>query len=158
MKYLPLSLVVLAGLGIIAGFIVLHSLFAPGDLIILLNGLLVGSMSAIAVAYHELIWYAIKGEGVYNRVRQMTLGFALMWIVFGIGLGTSIYIRVADLPATAYTSVAFARYLAIVAAILQVTAPDFGLGLFHGRDRKVLTASIGIGLVVAVVTILLQGA
>jgi hypothetical protein len=40
--------------------------------------------------------------------------------------------------------------------MLQVTAPDFGLGLFHGRDRRVLWASVTIGLLVAIVTITLQ--
>jgi hypothetical protein len=156
MKHLALSRVVLASFGLAALFFVLFYSLRPDNLIILLNSVFIGSMVSVVVAYHELIWQAIRGDGVYDRIRQMTLGFALTWVVIVIGASTSIYIRLADLPATAYTSVAIMRYLSIIAALLQVTAPDFGLGLFHGRDRKILTASLGFGLITAMVFIVLQ--
>lgn len=157
MSNLKISRVVIASIVIIAGFIILYNIFTPANLIILLNGLFVGSLVSIAIAYHELVWMAIRGDGIYDRIRQMTLGFAVQWLVIIIGASTSIYIRMADLPTTTFTMVALSRYLAIVAAILQVTAPDFGLGLFHGRDRKVLTASVITGLIVSFAVIVAQG-
>jgi hypothetical protein len=48
------------------------------------------------------------------------------------------------------------RYLCILAAILQITAPDFGLGLFHGRDRKTQWLGFVLGLTTAVGTIIFQ--
>lgn len=144
------------GASLVALFFVLKWTFSPADLIILLNSLFVGSMVSIAVAYHELVWQAIRGDGIYDRIRQMTLGFALCWLAIILGVITSIYVKIADIPNPPYTTVAMARYVAIIAAMLQVTAPDFGLGLFHGRDRKVMTASIGFGLITAFVLIMAQ--
>lgn len=134
----------------------LVTLVPAATLIIVLNGVFVGCMVAITVAYHRLIWFALLGVGDYNRVRQMTLGFAIAWAAIGVGAINSIYLRSigADIPATALT--AATRYLAIIAAVLQVTAPDFGLGLFHGRDRRVLWSGALLGSVAAIFTIVLQ--
>jgi hypothetical protein len=128
----------------------------PVPLIVGLNGLFVGCMVAVMVAYHRLIAGAWFGIGEYNRVRQMTLGFAVLWVAIFVGAANSIYLRSAgvDVPTTPLT--AATRYLAVIAAVLQVTAPDFGLGLFHGRDRRVLWAAGLSGLVSAVATIFLQ--
>lgn len=137
-------------------FFALRIIFPPVELIIFLNGIFAGSIVAILVAYYKLIWYALLGIGEYNRVRQMTIGFVVCWCAICVGASNSIYLRSmgADIPMTDLT--AAARYLSIIAAMLQVTAPDFGLGLFHGRDRRVLWASVTIGLLVAIVTITLQ--
>lgn len=156
MKSLTPSNVLVAGLGLASLFLFLIYAIPADHLIILLNSVFVGSMVSVAVAYHELIWQALAGDGIYDRIRQMTLGFALCWLVIVIGAATSIYIRLADLPAATYTSVAAMRYISIIAALLQVTAPDFGLGLFHGRDRKVLISSLGLGLLTAAVLSVLQ--
>lgn len=125
-------------------------------LIIVLNGLFAGSMVAIAVAYHRLIIGAALGLGEYNRVRQMTMGFAVAWIAICLSSVTSIYARSEGAPLTAPALTAAVRYLCIIAAVLQVTAPDFGLGLFHGRDRKTLWTGFLLGLVTAVATIAFQ--
>jgi hypothetical protein len=122
-------------------------------LLVLLNGVLAGCMAAIIVAYGKLMWNALTGVHGYDRVRQMTLGFFLCWTCVATSLLASIYVRAADIPAPALLIVCVGRFLAITAAVLQVTAPDFGLGLFHGRDRKVLTASVIIGLLVAVAVV-----
>ena len=39
---------------------------------------------------------------------------------------------------------------------MQITAPDFGLGLFHGRDRRVLWTAASLGLITALVTVYIQ--
>ncbi|SDP92609.1 hypothetical protein SAMN05428967_4486 [Phyllobacterium sp. YR620] len=137
-------------------FFVLRSVFPPVQFIIFLNGIFAGSIVAILVAYHKLIWYAVLGVGEYNRVRQMTIGFAICWVAICVGASNSIYLRStgAEIPMTDLT--AAARYLSIIAAMLQVTAPDFGLGLFHGRDRRVLWLGVSIGLTVATITMIVQ--
>lgn len=121
-------------------------------LIIVLNGVFVGSM----VAYHQLIIGAALGVGEYNRVRQMTIGFAIMWTVICLSAAGSIYARSKGAELTAPVLTGAIRYLAIVGAVLQITAPDFGLGLFHGRDRKTLWLGFLLGLITAIFTIYFQ--
>lgn len=140
-----------------AGFLLvlwamLHAV-SPERLLILMNGALAGCGAAIMVAYGPLLWNALWGVRPYDRVRQMTLGFFLCWASLGTSLIASIYVRAADLPVPTLTIVCVGRALAIIAAVLQVTAPDFGLGIFHGRDRKVLSAGIVIGVIVAVLAV-----
>jgi hypothetical protein len=123
-------------------------------LIILLNGLFAGSMVAIVVAYHRLIIGAALGE--YTRVRQMTMGFAVVWIAVCLSSANSIIARSEGAALTAPAITAAVRYLCIIAAVLQITAPDFGLGLFHGRDRKILWTGFALGIATAVAAILFQ--
>jgi len=158
MKSLSNSRVIAGFVVAIIGFLFLYHFFRPADLIILLNSVFAGSLVAIAVAYKDLLWAAIRGEGAYDRTRQFTISVFLQWVVIAIGVSTSIYVRAADLPTTAYVAIAFARYVATIAAILQVMAPDMGYDFFYGRDRKSLTLSVTIGIIVAVVTILIQKA
>jgi hypothetical protein len=125
-------------------------------LIIVLNGVFAGSMVAICVAYHQLIIGAALGVGEYNRVRQMTIGFAVMWTVICLSAVGSIYARSKGAELTAPLLTALIRYLAIIGAVMQITAPDFGLGPFHGRDRKTLWTGFMLGLATAAATIWFQ--
>lgn len=125
-------------------------------LIIALNGIFAGCMVAIVVAYHRLIIGAALGIGEYNRVRQMTMGFAVAWSGICLSTASSIYARSEGAVLAAPTLTAAVRYLFILAAILQITAPDFGLGLFHGRDRKTLWLGFVLGLITAVGTVAFQ--
>ena len=138
---------------------VLRFILGPNDLIILLNGLFAGAMTAVVVAYGPLIAYAIVGKHPYDRVWQMTLGFAILWAAVCVGVANSVWLRaMTDYTPPPSDLTPIARYLAIVAACVQVTAPDFGLGIFHGRDRKVLWSAVSLGLLVAVGVIVLQQA
>jgi hypothetical protein len=123
------------------------------ELTILLNGIFAGTMAAITVAYWRLLWNAVLGIRPYDRVRQMTLGFALCWAAYILGVLISIYFRSAGIDVNSSLLTAASRYVAIIAAMLQVTAPDFGLGLFHGRDRKVLATGVTVGLIVAIIVV-----
>lgn len=145
------------------GILVLAALFcglvAYGNLetvIIVMNGVFSGCMVAIVVAYHRLIVGAALGLGEYNRVRQMTMGFAVAWSGICLSTLSSIYARSEGAPLTAPVLTAAVRYLFILAAVLQITAPDFGLGLFHGRDRKTLWLGFTLGAVTALATIWFQ--
>jgi hypothetical protein len=142
-------------------FVLMATFANSNELVTLLNGVFIGSLCSVAFAYWPLIWGALRGVGKYNDVRQMTLGFFLGWICVALLLTASIMGRVIGTNSTSspdwllLISVA-GRYVGIIAAITQVTAPDFGLGLFHGRDRKVLFPALIIGLVVAWMVIYIQ--
>lgn len=149
---------------VVNGFIALNLVFAllifmfPADkLIITLNGVTAGCFVAIMNAYKELFWAALTNQGrPYDQIRQMTLSIILQWaIIFG-STWTSFYNRSMgfDIPANPVT--VYIRILTVIAAVLQVTAPDFGLGIFYGRDRKVLWASISAGTIVAVAVMYIQ--
>lgn len=153
---LAINRVFISSLGLAAIFFGLVATMDPVNLIVGLNGLFVGAIVAVLVAYHRLIIGAALGIGEYNRVRQMTLGFAVLWAVVCVGVYNSIYLRSSGYEIPANSLTAAARYLAIIAAVLQVTAPDFGLGLFHGRDRRVLWTGGALGFIAACVTIGLQ--
>jgi hypothetical protein len=148
--------VVFVAMALTGWFFAMRGWLGPDRTIVMLNGLFAGSMVAIVVAYHRLIWFAMLGRGEYDRVRQMTLGFAVCWAAVCVGVANSVMLRASGgyVPTSELTAVA--RYLAIIAAILQVTAPDFGLGLFHGRDRRVLWTGGTLGLISAALVIALQ--
>lgn len=153
---LLLNKIVGIAVGLVALFVVLLYSTPLDNLIVALNGVFAGTMAAILVAYFTLLRKAILGVHPYDRVRQMTLGFFLCWLAYCVVVLASIYTRASGLDANSTVMTAGSRYLAIIAAVLQVTAPDFGLGLFHGRDRKILTAGVLSGLAVAAIAILAQ--
>lgn len=149
---------VLVVIAIVLSFAGLYFSFTPSTLVILLNGLFIGAMAAIGVTFHRLLWDAWANPDDFNRVRQMTLTIAGQWLVIMIWVLTSVYTNAADMPTYAFASVAFARYLATIVAIFQVTAPDYGDGLFYGADRKFLGLGLIIGTAIAMLTVFIQGA
>jgi hypothetical protein len=140
-------------LSVLAGALVfwlMASLIPLDPLIVILNGVYAGCMAAVAVAYWKLLVNAVLGVRPYDRVRQMTISFVLCWIALSGSVFISIYFRSAGMPPSNATLMTAAfRVVAIVAAVLQVTAPDFGLGIFHGRERKTLWTGLLVGLIVA---------
>ena len=152
----PLYALLLVTLSYVAGFYVLDWAMTTDNLIVLLNGLYIGSIAALAIVYTPSGWRAIKGEIKYVEVRQFLLGLFMLWAAMSLTVLTSTYLRAADLPATALTSTAWARWTAIFAAVLQVYAPDPGLGIFYGRDRKVISLSLAAGGVIALFAIWAQ--
>lgn len=149
----PLNRVIMATILAVAVFALLAFLAPVSELVVVLNGVFAGTMAAVTVAYWRLMWNAVLGIRPYDRVRQMTLGFALCWLAYILGVSISIYFRSAGVDVNSSLLTAASRYVAILAAILQVTAPDFGLGLFHGRDRKVLATGVTVGLIVAIIVV-----
>lgn len=152
--------VTIGTIGMLASYAVLLWLLSPASLIVVLNGLLAGAMISLGFAYYPLVRDALLGEGEYDRGRQYGLGSFLTTAAILVGLGTSIYIRSADLPthSTTFVATSFARWLAIWGAVLKVTSPDFGAGLLYGGRRKVMWLSVGLGLAVAVAMVFLQEA
>lgn len=149
--------VVYGFIALIAVFFFLISMFPTAQLIIVLNGIIFGCFAAIANAYWKLWLMAITGDGrKYDQIRQMTISIILQWIVIFGSVWTSFKLRSMGIEITASHETVLIRLLAILAAVLQVTAPDFGLGIFYGRDRKVLWTGIVAGTVFAVFVIYLQ--
>lgn len=152
----PVNRVIISAAGLVALFLAMAYTIPIDLFIVLLNGVFVGAMAAISIAYWPLVKNAILGVRPYDRVRQMTIGFVLCWFAYIMSVSVSIHFRSADIDVQSSLLTAAGRYAAVVAAIMQVTAPDFGLGLFHGRDRKVLYTGIGVGLMVALGIIVMQ--
>lgn len=155
-NFRPVNRVVIAIVAAAALFVSLLLVMSLPRFIVILNGVFAGTMAAVVVAYWRLLWNAVLGIRPYDRVRQMTLGFALCWTAYVLGVMVSIYLRSAGAEINTSVLTAASRYVAIIAAMLQVSAPDFGLGLFHGRDRKVLFTSVAVGAIVAVVIMFAQ--
>lgn len=148
--------VILGAIIALAVFVALVHWVPLDTLIMFLNGAFFGTAAAILVAYGRLLWNAILGVRPYDRVRQMTLGFFLCWVAYGLGVAISFYYRSTGTDINSSMLTAASRYVAVIAAVLQVTAPDFGLGIFHGRDRRVLYTGLAAGLITAFVTVLFQ--
>lgn len=143
-----------AVLAIVAYLFLIHT-FPLRELIITLNGVFIGTMIALSFAYWRLLTDTVLGDE-YNRARQMALGLFVAWLAYGLAAVSSIYTRALgiDIPSNSITVAS--RYAAIIAAALQITSPDFGLGPFFGRERKVLWLALAAGLVCAALTIYAQ--
>lgn len=151
-----LNRVIFGGLATVCGFFLLLASIPLSDLIVILNGVFIGAAFAIMVTYWKLLWFALLGVRPYDRVRQMTLGFFLCWIAFALTVSASVWLRSANYGVNSTILAAAALYTAIFAAVLQVTAPDFGFGIFYGRDRKALWTGVVGGLLLALGAIYLQ--
>lgn len=138
-------------------FCALASIFTPSQLIVLFNGAFIGTMFAITIAYGELLWQAVTGrKRQYDDVRQMTIGMFGIWVAYGIVVSSSTYLIASDGNGQALLLSAMGRFVAIISAILQITAPNLSQPLFYGRDRKVLWVGVSCGIAVAICTIAIQ--
>lgn len=127
------------------------------DLITILNGVFIGTMLSITVAYGPLFWRALIGDKtVFPDARQLIVGYFGAWLAYGLVVYGSAHTHVSDLPTTPLVETAVSRYIAIISAVVQITASDYGKGVFYGRDRKVLWWAIGAGLLVGLGAIILQ--
>lgn len=142
--------------GVHALFFVMKFFLSADALIILLNGLFVGSLVGLIIAFAPLGWTAMRGRLRYADAGTFTL--ALFMLIYGIALGvsSSLWIRVSGLPVTPLTLTALARYAIIIGFTLFVYAPDFGNGLFYGRDRKEFALALAVGAVCSALVVYMQ--
>lgn len=130
---------------------------APLDkLIFVLNGVFIGTGVALVVSFAPLLWNALAGVRPYDRVRQMTLAWAVVWLGIFLQTSTSVYQNASADDINQMYVYALYKILFIIGAVMQQTAPDFGLGIFYGRDRKVLWTSFLIGGFVALLVFMAQ--
>lgn len=141
------------------GLFVMLRVSMPAELLaIILNGTLWGVGVALVIAYSPLIWQSVFGYNHnFDRANQYALGDAVLWLSVFIGLTSSVYLRsVGEAPSITTDFVIIQRYLAIFAAIIQITAPDFGKSIFYGQDRRILLLSGSMGFIVALLITWLQ--
>jgi len=156
-RSLALNRVLWAATGLLLVFVAMHTLVEPNMLMGVLNGLFAGMIVGIVAAYFRLIFEAIRRGGEYDRIRGYSLGVFLPWVALFILIGVSIYTRSTELyTGSNYMAGALGRYIAIIAAVMQVNALDFSYALMHGRDKMIVRASIVLGIVVALATIAVQ--
>lgn len=132
--------------------------FDLNSLIVLLNGVLGGAMIAAVVAYRKLFIVSLFAkEPPFDRVSQFAIAVILLLAAIGLFVAASTQIRVTGgiLSTPSATSVA-ARYIATVAVVLLVAAPDFGYSVIYGRDRKALVLGTSIGFISAIVLVWAQ--
>lgn len=137
-------------------FALFRALLSASELIIVLNGLFIGAIASLVVAFSPLTFSAVAGRLKYADVAQMTLGAALMWIGVTISVLVSIFLQASGALTYDLTLTALARYTVIAGALMIVYAPDFGFGVFHGRDRKVAVVAMLVGLAVAACVVCMQ--
>lgn len=145
----------------VAVFVALAKLLPLDNLIVLLNGAFIGTMIAVSVAYGRLYYDAYRDNTRFGRtmpddVRRMVLSLLGGWLAYGIVVGSSFYVRAADEAHTSMIATALSRYIAVLAAIGQVTAPSFGERVFATHDSRVLWIAVSAGVVSAAVSIYLQ--
>lgn len=140
----------------VAAFLVLSWRLPPDKLIVTMNSLFIGSMVAITVAYGRIIINSVRGRMSYPDVQQLVIGILMSAGAYGITVMSSVYVRANDMPATTLFITAFGRWLAINGTIIQITAPDYGEGLFFGRDRQLLWFSLATGAAFAIATFIIQ--
>lgn len=150
------SISVIAGIALYTPFHLMTLVLDPAQLIITMNSLYFGVLLAVVVTYWQLAVNAFLGIKEYSAVRQLTLGLMLSWVAYTMSVFVSFYYRSTGVDTPASYLTALHRWVIIIAGILQVTAPDFGLGLFHGRDRKILWFSGLSGLSLASIAGYLQ--
>lgn len=139
-------------------FMLIYHLSDKSRLMSVMNALLAGSIVTVAISFSRYIYYAISSADPWSRARQFGISTGVVWASIVCLLlasiqrhGTSTY----NPNATYFTDI-LSRYLAIIAATMQVFAPDFGKNLFYGTERKLFIIGSLAGAVVAIILIVLQ--
>lgn len=129
----------------------LRYFFQPDELMIILNGVFVGSVFSFGVALYPLVRDIVRGNTADIDVGWFTIGLFVIVASVIISAVTSSVARASNevILSTITTLSPLARYLAIVGLLTIIYAPDAGKSFFYGRDRKIVIASIVLGLTVA---------
>lgn len=140
-----------------AVFCALWAMLDVSFLITVLNGAFFGTMFGITVAYAPLFWRSLRNdETLEPDVQQMVLSFLGTWAAYVLVVYASVYLRMADMPVSSLLVSAISRYIAIVSAIAQITAPAYGKAFFYGRERKSLYVGLASGIVMAILLVVAQ--
>lgn len=138
------------------GLSLILTILPLGKTIVMLNGIYAGSVIGIIFAYWRLIAATVIGDPPFDRARQYALGTFFLWSAYTATVFISIIVRASGGDPAPYMIVAGSRWIAIIAAWLQVTAPDFGDGFFGSADRKVLWIAVLISATLSVLMIVFQ--
>jgi hypothetical protein len=134
----------------------------PPYVIATLNGAFMGVTAAVVICYWQLLINAFR-YAPFNRVAQLGLGISLLWIAVIAGRLQSIYWRVIkpDLAASASPIMnnvftGYIIFLGIVAGVLHVTGASMNVNGKFLRGRTTLAVCVTVGLLVGLVTSVLQ--
>lgn len=155
-KGLMASRVIVAGIAAAAIYVALRYTLGLDNFIVILNGAFIGAGITYIVAFSDILRDAVFGHGPYDRVRQMALGMLIVWAAVAVAIVGSIWGRATGIVIQSSELTPIARYLSILGGMVQITAPDYGLGVLYGRDRKLLLLSFAAGIVVAIALIMAQ--
>ena len=133
-------------------FVLLQWLVPDQALIAILNGIFLGVIVAIGIVYAPLVWFTLK-YGRLDRVSQLSVGIALLWLSTAIARAWSFIYRYNGAPIDWQNSwvVSLIAYLAIIGGALFVTAPGYPASsenepiVLWGANRKLLLALGAIG-------------
>lgn len=137
-----------------------HLLFDNTTFLVILNSIFIGSIVAVTITYYKLLWDTLYNFKEYTRARHFALGVFLAWLAIVVLVCNSIIVRSTnlsdDIPVSYLGTIG--RYLAIVAAWIQITAPDLVIGTVDAEDKKTLTLGIVVGAILMLITLFLQRA
>lgn len=140
----------------VALYLIAALTLAPGNLIILLNGLFVGSLVSLLIVFRTLTWNTFRGRVRYSDVSVFTLGLLVTLVGIVLGVAASIQNQVTDNSGSIYSLAAMGRYAVVSGFLTMAYSPDVGLGFFEGIDRKAIWLSVFSGLAVASAVIYAQ--
>lgn len=123
-------------------------------MIIVLNSIFFGAMISVVVTYWKLIYVTFINIRHYDRARHYVLGAALLWASVSILIAKSSILG--EYNPEQFMFGVFGRLAAILAAIFQVTAPDFGGKWAITDARKSLIYGLSIGVAAAICSLILQ--
>lgn len=139
-------------------FSIIYHVTDKARLIVVMNAFVFGAIVSLVITYAQYIHYAISSEDSWNRARQFGISTAILWASVLIVVAASVIRHSGssyDIGSTNFLDYLF-RYLVIIAATMQVFAPDYGERLFYSKERKSLIWGSVIGVVVAIFLIVMQ--
>lgn len=136
-------------------FFVLDHFFPAAFLVQIFNGMFLGLVGAVAVVFFPLFWRAITRRE-FDRVSQLSIGIILTWVSLIISRSLNVIGQTqGDLNRLPPSAIALAAYLAIIGAVLHITAP----GMVEQRwvyNKGILIAAVFAGLLIGATAILFQ--
>lgn len=140
-----------------SALVVAAATLPSAHLVMVLNGALAGATVGVGMVYRRLIVEAVRGTDLSPGVAAYVVSVALLWLATLVGVFNSLALRVIfdiPIPTTALTIVM--RIVALIAAVLQVAAPNLTSGAFFHRDTRVLLRALAVGGIVSLLIYVAQ--
>lgn len=139
-------------------FSIIYHVTDKARLIVVMNAFVFGAIISLVITYAQYIYYAIASDDQWNRARQFGISTAILWASVLVVVAASVIRHSGsayDISSTNFLDYLF-RYLVIIAATMQVFAPDYGERLFYSKERQSLILGSVAGICVAIFLIVMQ--
>jgi ethanolamine transporter EutH len=140
----------------VAVYLLAAASLTADSLIILLNGMFIGSLVSLLIVFRALTWSTFRGKIKYSDVSVFTLGLLITLVGIVLGVVASAYNQAADIGGSIFSLAAMGRYAVTAGFLTMAYSPDVGLGFFEGTDRKAIAVSIVCGIITASIIIYAQ--